>query len=116
VISNSATAGEAAASHSSLVHAVEFGDKHNSSLGDKHNSSLTKRDLNICTEKLQCQSNRSGLTEYNFWVTASTSNIEILELFHWKALRMIVDATSYVRNMVIRRDLQIPTVKEEIRR
>jgi hypothetical protein len=29
---------------------------------------------------------------------------------------MIVDAPWYVRNMVIRRDLQIPTVKEEIRR
>jgi hypothetical protein len=29
---------------------------------------------------------------------------------------MIVDATWYVPNTVIRRDLQIPTVKEEIRR
>jgi hypothetical protein len=29
---------------------------------------------------------------------------------------MIVDATWYVPNAVIRRDLQIPTVKEEIRR
>jgi hypothetical protein len=48
--------------------------------------------------------------------TASTYNIEILELFQSKALRMIVDAHWYVPNMVIRRDLQIPTVKEEIRR
>jgi hypothetical protein len=32
-----------------------------------------------------------------------------------KALRMIV-AAPYVPNTVIRRDLQIPTVKEEIRR
>jgi hypothetical protein len=31
-----------------------------------------------------------------------------------KALRMIVDAPWYVPNTVIRRDLQIPTVKEEI--
>jgi hypothetical protein len=30
-------------------------------------------------------------------------------------LRMIVDAPWYVPNMVIRRDLQLPTVKEEIR-
>jgi hypothetical protein len=29
---------------------------------------------------------------------------------------MIVDAPRYVPNTVIRRDLQIPTVKEEIRR
>jgi hypothetical protein len=33
-----------------------------------------------------------------------------------KALRMIVDAPCYVPNTVIGRDLQIPTVKEEIRR
>jgi hypothetical protein len=46
----------------------------------------------------------------------STSNIEILERFQSKALRMIVDAPFYVSNTVIRRDLQIPTVKEEIRR
>jgi hypothetical protein len=48
--------------------------------------------------------------------TASTSNIEILERFQSKALRMIVDAPRYVTNTVILRDLQIPTVKEEIRR
>jgi hypothetical protein len=47
------------------------------------------------------------------WGTASTSNIEILERFQSKALRMIVDAPWYVPNTVIRRDLQIPTVKEE---
>jgi hypothetical protein len=49
------------------------------------------------------------------WGTASTSNIEILESFQSKALHMIVDAPWYVPNTVIRRDLQIPTVKEEIR-
>jgi hypothetical protein len=48
--------------------------------------------------------------------TASTSNIEILEHFQSKALCMIVDTPWYVPNMVIGRDLQIPTVKEEIRR
>jgi hypothetical protein len=47
------------------------------------------------------------------WGTASTSNIEILERFQSKALRMIVDAPWHVPNTVIRRDLQIPTVKEE---
>jgi hypothetical protein len=48
--------------------------------------------------------------------SASTSNTEILERFQWKALRMIVGAPWYVPNTVIRRDLQTPTVKEEIRR
>jgi hypothetical protein len=38
----------------------------------------------------------------------------ILECFQSKALRMIVDALCYVPNTVIRRVLQIPTVKEEI--
>jgi hypothetical protein len=50
------------------------------------------------------------------WGTVSTSNIEILERFQSKALRMIVDAPWYVPNTVIRRDLQILRVKEEIRR
>jgi hypothetical protein len=48
------------------------------------------------------------------WGTASTSNIEILERFQSKALHMIVDAPWYMPNMVILRDLQIPTVKEEV--
>jgi hypothetical protein len=50
------------------------------------------------------------------WGTASTSNIVILERFQSNALRMIVDALWYVPNTVIRKDLQIPTVREEIRR
>jgi hypothetical protein len=39
-----------------------------------------------------------------------------LERFQPKALSMIVDSPWYVLNMVIRRDFQIPTVKEEILR
>jgi hypothetical protein len=50
------------------------------------------------------------------WGTASTSNIEILERFQSKALRIIVDAPWYVPNNHICRDLQITSVKEEIRR
>jgi hypothetical protein len=50
------------------------------------------------------------------WDTASTSNIEILERFQSKALRMIMDAPWYVPNMIIRRDLQIPTAKEKVLR
>jgi hypothetical protein len=47
--------------------------------------------------------------------SSSTSNKEIVEHLQSKALRMIVDAPWYVPNTVIRRDLQTPTVKEEIR-
>jgi hypothetical protein len=50
------------------------------------------------------------------WGTASTSNIEILERFQSKVLRMIVEAPWYVLNTLIRRDFHCPTVKEEIRR
>jgi hypothetical protein len=50
------------------------------------------------------------------WGTTFTSSIEILERFQSKALCMIVDAPWYVPNTVTRRDLQIPTVKEEIPR
>jgi hypothetical protein len=48
------------------------------------------------------------------WGTAFTSNIEILGRFQSKALRIIVDAPWYVPNNHIRRDLQMPSGKEEI--
>jgi hypothetical protein len=51
----------------------------------------------------------------HLWGRASTSNIEILERFQSKALRIIVDAPCYVPNTYIRRDLQLTSVKEEIR-
>jgi hypothetical protein len=50
------------------------------------------------------------------WGTAPTSNIEILERFQSKALGMITDAPLYVTNVLLRRDLHIPSVKEEIQR
>jgi hypothetical protein len=50
------------------------------------------------------------------WGTTSNSNIEILERFQSKVLRLTVDAPWYVSNSVIRNGLQIPTVKEEISR
>jgi carbonic anhydrase len=48
------------------------------------------------------------------WGAASASNIEILERYQPKALRLITDALWYVPNAIIRRDLQVPSVKEEI--
>jgi hypothetical protein len=50
------------------------------------------------------------------WGAASTCNIEILERFQSKALRLIIDAPWYVPNAIIRRDLQVPSLKEEIHR
>jgi hypothetical protein len=50
------------------------------------------------------------------WGTSSTSNIEILERFQSKALSMITDAPWYVTNAILRRDLHIPSLKEEIQR
>jgi hypothetical protein len=43
----------------------------------------------------------------------ATSNIEILERFQSKAIRMIVDAPWYVPNTVIRRDLHHQQLKKK---
>jgi hypothetical protein len=50
------------------------------------------------------------------WGTTSNSNIAILERFQPKVLCLIVNAPWYVPNSVIRKDLRIPSVKEEIDR
>jgi hypothetical protein len=50
------------------------------------------------------------------WGTTSNSNIEILDRFQSKVLRLIVNAPWYFPNSVIRKDLRIPKVKEEISR
>jgi len=50
------------------------------------------------------------------WGTASNSNLEILERFLSKVLRILTDAPRYVPNTTIKRDLQIPTVKQEARK
>jgi hypothetical protein len=49
-----------------------------------------------------------------FWGMAFTSNIEIPECFQSKSLRTIVDTPWFMPNMVVQRDLQTLTVKEEI--
>jgi hypothetical protein len=52
----------------------------------------------------------------HLWGSASTSNIEIIERVQSKVLRMITLAPWYAPNVILRQDLQIPSVKEEIRR
>ena len=50
------------------------------------------------------------------WGTASNANLEILERFQSNVLRIITDAPWYIPNAIIKRDLQIPTVKQEARK
>jgi hypothetical protein len=50
------------------------------------------------------------------WGTTSNSNIAILEHFQSKVLLLIVNAPWYAPNSVIRKDLRIPSLKEEIGR
>jgi hypothetical protein len=47
------------------------------------------------------------------WGTASNSNLKILARFQLKVLRIITGAPWYMPNTIIKRDLQIPTVKQE---
>jgi hypothetical protein len=79
---------------------------------------LLRRKSKLCTSNklLLCKTILKPTWTYGIelWGTASTSNKEILERFQSKAMRITLDAPWYVPNMVIRRDLQTPTVKEEI--
>ena len=52
----------------------------------------------------------------SLWGTASNSNLEILERFQSKVLRIITDAPWFIPNAVLRHDLQVPTVKQEARK
>jgi hypothetical protein len=49
------------------------------------------------------------------WGSASNSNIEILERFQSKVLRIITDAPRYVPNAVIKRDLKVLSVRQAVR-
>jgi len=52
---------------------------------------------------------------YNCGDQHQTLNIEILERFQLKVLRIITDAPLYVPNVVIIRDLQVMSVGQEVR-
>jgi hypothetical protein len=49
------------------------------------------------------------------WGSASNSNIEILERFQSKMLRIITDAPRFLPNAVIKRDLKVLSVRQEVR-
>jgi hypothetical protein len=77
-----------------------------------------KPKLSTSNKLLLCKAILKPICTYRIqlWCKASTSNMDILERFQSKTSRMMVDATWYMPNTVIRRDLRIPTVKEEIGR
>ena len=49
------------------------------------------------------------------WETNANSNIEILQRFQSKTLRMMINAPWYITNAQIHRELKIPMVKDEIK-
>jgi len=49
------------------------------------------------------------------WGSASNSYLEILESFQSKVLRVITNAPWHVSNAVIKRDLQVLSVRQEMR-
>jgi hypothetical protein len=49
------------------------------------------------------------------WGIASSCNIDILERFQIKVHRIITDAPWYVPNAVIKHDLQVSSVRQEVR-
>ena len=50
------------------------------------------------------------------WGLAADSNIAIFERFQTKTLRLIANAPWYITNREIYKDIQVPTVQEEIKR
>jgi len=52
---------------------------------------------------------------YQVGKETEVSNIDILEKFQSKVLRIITDAPWYVPSAVIKHDLQVPSVRQEVR-
>jgi hypothetical protein len=77
-----------------------------------------KSKLSICNKLIAYKAILKPIWTYGIQLcgSVSISNIEILEHFQGKVLRMITDAPWYVPNMVLRQDLQVTSVKEEIHR
>jgi len=50
------------------------------------------------------------------WSTASNSNTEIIQRFQNKYLRIIVNAPWYVTNDTLHHDLNVPCVRDEIKK
>lgn len=50
------------------------------------------------------------------WGTASNSNVEILQRYQNKTLRLLVNAPWFVKNENIRKDLNVNPIREEIKK
>ena len=48
--------------------------------------------------------------------TASNSNIEILQRYQDKTLRLILNAPKFISNKTIHNDLYMPTIKDQIKK
>jgi hypothetical protein len=77
-----------------------------------------KSKLSISNKLLICKAILKPIWTYGIQLrgTTSNSNIAILERFHSKVFRLIVNASWYLAKSVIRKDLRAPSVKEEISR
>ena len=54
--------------------------------------------------------------EAQLWGMAAQSNIDIIQRFQSKVLRIITNAQMYISNIRIHNDVGVPTVQEEISR
>jgi hypothetical protein len=76
-----------------------------------------KSQLSLANKLFVYKANLKPMWTYGIqlWGTASNSNIDILERFQSKVLRIITNALWYVPNAVIKHDLQVPSVRQEVR-
>ena len=59
--------------------------------------------------------NPVGTCVIQLWGTASESNIKLLQRYQFKTIRSIINVPWYIANGNIHKDLEMPTVKEEIK-
>jgi hypothetical protein len=74
-----------------------------------------KSQLSLENKLLVCKAVLKPIWTYGvqLWGSASNSNIEILERFQSKVLRIITDAPRYVLNAVMQRGLKVLSVRQE---
>jgi len=78
----------------------------------------SKSQLSIENKSLLCETILKIIWTYGVqvWSTASNSNIEILQRFQNRYLRIIVNASWYVTNDILHHDLNVLYVGDEIKR
>jgi len=54
--------------------------------------------------------------EFNYGGSASNSHLDTLERFQSKALRMLTNAPWFVPNAIIRNDLSVTTIRQEVKK